>query len=217
MHITCDYELKEWEHTFTEMTKRYSYCSEAYFGLGKIYFSRNLISEALEYFELALKGPKRDPGYCLWAAMSLFYLYKKAQKKNKPALALKIERYWLECLEKNDKDFNSLFIYLHTVLDATEKLKSSKYKPRYQAEDIAVKVKNGDNYKGYLAWTELYVAKGNTEFAIQVLEELIEYYPENPDAYFRLCQLYKPDSDEAWRTAEKMFLSCTTFHMLETK
>ena len=38
MDITSDYELKEWEHIFNAMIKRYSFWHEAYFGLGKIYF-----------------------------------------------------------------------------------------------------------------------------------------------------------------------------------
>lgn len=40
MDITSDYELKECEHIFNVMIKRYSFCHEAYFGLAKIYFSK---------------------------------------------------------------------------------------------------------------------------------------------------------------------------------
>ena len=81
--MTCDYELKECEHTFSNMAKRYSYCSEAYFGLGKIYFSRDHLSKAQEMFEYALKGPKSDPVYNLWAAMTQLYLYRKTKKLDK--------------------------------------------------------------------------------------------------------------------------------------
>jgi Tfp pilus assembly protein PilF len=75
------------------MAKRYSYCSEAYFGLGKIYFSRDHLAKAQEMFEYALKGPKRDPVYCLWAAMTQLYLYRKTTKLDKKFhLAKKIEK-----------------------------------------------------------------------------------------------------------------------------
>lgn len=75
------------------MAKKYSYCSEAYFGLGKIYFSRDHLVKALEMFEYALKGPKRDPVYCLWTAMTQLYLYRKTKKLDKKFhLAKKIEK-----------------------------------------------------------------------------------------------------------------------------
>ena len=68
-------------------------------------------------------------------------------------------------------------------------------------------IKQVNNYKGYLAWTEIYISKDKKKFAIEVLEELIEFHEEVPEAYFKLCHLYKPNSDEALETAEKMFLS----------
>lgn len=74
-----------------------------------------------------------------------------------------------------------------------------------------------DEYKGYLAWVEVYVRRGNNKFAVEVLEELIEYYPGNPEGYFRLWRLKKESPSQAIEVAEKMFLSCTNFYTLETK
>ncbi|CAI2360996.1 unnamed protein product [Moneuplotes crassus] len=218
MHITCDYELKECEYLFEDMADRYSYCPEAYFGLGKIYFSKNLIDKALGMFELSLQGPKRDPVYCLWAAMALLYMLqttKSSQKKLK--ILHNIEIYCTECLESQSQDTNALFILLFATLSGMSQFSEKKYAPKYSPEDIAVFIKEINNYKGYLAWTEIYLYKDKKKFAIEVLEELVEFHPQIPEAYFKLCQLYNPDSDEAFETAEAMFLHCTNFHMLETK
>jgi hypothetical protein len=63
----------------------------------------------------------------------------------------------------------------------------------------------------------IYLHQGKKQFAIDVLEELIEFYPENPEAYFKLWSLLNKDTDESLEVAEKMFLCCTNFYMLETK
>lgn len=46
---------------------------------------------------------------------------------------------------------------------------------------------------------------------------MLEYYPENPEAYFKLWRIKKRDSDESLDVAEKMYLCCTNIFMLETK
>jgi hypothetical protein len=52
----------------------------------------------------------------------------------------------------------------------------------------------------------IYLHQGKKQFAVDVLEELIEFYPENPEAYFKLWSLLTKDSDESQEVAEKMFL-----------
>ena len=165
MHITSDYELKEWDHIFSAMVTKHSYCPEAYFGLGKIYFSRNHLTKALEMFEHALHGTKRDPVYCLWAAFTLLYLYRRAKKIDKKiSIAIRIEEYTLEWLGMNNHDINALFILLYLVLDVTTNLSNSGFEPQYSPEDLAVWAKEIDNYKGYLAWVEVYLHRGNKRF-----------------------------------------------------
>jgi hypothetical protein len=81
---------------------------------------------------------------------------------------------------------------------------------------LASWAKEADNYKGYLAWVLIYI-KRKKDLAMDVLEELVEFYPENPEAYFKLWSIIKRDTDESLEIAERMFLSCTNFYMLETK
>ena len=91
------------------------------------------------------------------------------------------------------------------------------YTPKFTAEDLAVMAKDIDQYKGYLAWVEVYILRSENEFAINVLKELIEFYPENPEAYFKLCQIYKHKPDDVLEIAEQWFLMWTNFYNLEIK
>lgn len=168
-------------------------------------------------FEYALKGSKREPIYCLWSALSLLYLFRRANSTEKKLrLASKCQKYAIESLEANYYNLNAVFILLNLYLEARV-LGEFDFKPEFTAEDLAVWAKEVNEYKGYLAWAEIYIKRGDIKFAKEVLEELIEFYPENPEAYFRLWKLVKKDSDEALELAEKMFVCCTNFYMLETK
>lgn len=103
------------------------------------------------------------------------------------------------------------------VLDLEINSKTIKLNPRYAAEDLALWIKEADSYRGYLAWSEVYISRGKTKFATEVLEELIEFYPGNPEGYFRLWSMNKQNPSVSMEVAGKMFLCCTDFYTLETK
>jgi len=47
--------------------------------------------------ELSLRAPKRDSVYLLWAALTLYYLYKRCTDVQcKKQYALKVEQYTIE-------------------------------------------------------------------------------------------------------------------------
>jgi len=134
----------------------------------------------------------------------------------------------LVCTDTFNKDLNALFIYLKLVLDLEVIAADVRLTPKCSPEDIALMIKQADTYKGYLAWAEICVSreksqnnkmflpKGNKRFAVEVLEELIEFYPENHEAYFRLWSLYETEPHKAIDVAEKMFLCCTNFHNISS-
>lgn len=66
-----------------------------------------------------------------------------------------------------------------------EKNKSElKVKPKFVLEDIAVRIKELDEYMGYMAWSEIYLSrKDKVEFGLSVLNELVEFYPNAIFAY----------------------------------
>jgi len=86
MNITSDYELKECEYIFNMMIQKYNTCAEAYFGMGKVYFSRNLMKQALDMFENAVNKQKKDPVYNLWISMTLYHIYRILDKMQKRSL-----------------------------------------------------------------------------------------------------------------------------------
>lgn len=219
MNVTSDFEIKRSEGIFASMIKKSDECHEAYFGLGKILFFKNEINKAIEMFELAIKYYEEDPVYCLWAAFTQFYLYKRCARHSvrKRDYALKTEHYAHVCIKSNKKDANALMIMLNLVLDLEKHSDLVKMIPKYHPEDLAVLIKEADDYKGYIAWAHIYISRDNIEFASNILDELIDFYPNNIEAYFKLWSLKKSKPQEAMDVAEKMFLSCTNFYTLETK
>jgi tetratricopeptide (TPR) repeat protein len=106
----------------------------------------------------------------------------------------------------NDGDTNSLFLLLYITLDFNKTFTNYEIQLTHTVEDIAVWIKNINEYKGYIAWAEIYFGRGDSEFTVQTLEELIQIYPENPEAYFKLWSLYENGSEESLEIAEKCFL-----------
>ena len=146
---------------------------------------------------------------CIEGVQSIFLANKQ--------LAVKVEKYASEWLIVNKHDINALFILLHLVLDLEVNSKTIKLKPRYAAEDLALWIKEANDYRGYLAWSEVYITRGKTKFATEVLEELIEFYPGNPEGYFRLWSMNRENHSISMEIAGKMFLWWTDFYTLETK
>jgi hypothetical protein len=59
-----------------------------------------------------------------------------------------------------------------------------KIKPKFSIEDLAVRIKSNDEYLGYLAWAEVYLTRPEkVDFGLSVLKELVDYYPNNMEAY----------------------------------
>lgn len=169
-------------------------------------------------FKNAKNSIKKDPVYNLWTSLTLYYLYQMWNKKEKKLnIAFEIEEILLEALKMNDRDTNSLFLLLYITLDFNKTFVNYEIQLTHTVEDIAVWIKSINEYKGYIAWAEIYFGRGDSEFTIQTLEELIQIYPENPEAYFKLWSMYENGSEESLEIAEKCFLWVTNFFMIETK
>jgi hypothetical protein len=219
INVTSDFEIKRCEGIFASMIRKSDECHEAYFGLGKILFFKNEIPKAVEMLQLAIELFGEDPVYCFWAAIAQFYLYKRCERHSvrKRDYAAKTEHYANVCIKYNKKDTNALFIMLNLVIDIDNNKDVINLVPKYHAQDLAVMIKEADCYKGYIAWAYIYIARGSVEFAVDVLEELIQFYPSNIEAYFKLWSMKRSKPEEAMEVADKMFLSCTNFYTLETK
>ena len=221
MHINIysDFDIKKYESIFASMASKYNEWHKAYFGLGKILFCKNELNKALEMFELAIKTHNSDPSYWLWAAFVWLYLYRQCPKHlpSKNKFASKVEKYSIEWLKIDKKEVNVLFILIQLVLDIESSTSATKIKPKFAAEDLAVMIKQANDYKGYVSWSEIYICRGKTKFATDVIEELIDYYPDNPEAYFRLWSLYNKFPSSTLSIAEKMFTKWYNHKSLETK
>ena len=219
MNINSDYDIKRWESIFTSMASKYNDWHKAYFKLGKILFCKNELKRALEMFELAIKTYNMEPSYCLWASFTSLYLYNRWPKHlpSKNTFAAKVEKYAIEWLRLNKQEVNAMFILISLVLDIEISNSATKIKPKFAVEDLAVMIKEVDDYKGYISWSEIYIWRGKTKFATDVLEELIDYYPDKSEAYFRLWSLYNKFPSSTLEIAEKMYSHCSNFKNLDAK
>lgn len=77
------------------------------------------------------------------------------------------------------------------TIDLEKNKAELKIKPKFVVEDIAVWIKELDEYMGYLAWAEIYISKKDSkvEFGLSVLNEMVEFYPNLIFAYIRLWNI----------------------------
>jgi predicted Zn-dependent protease len=124
-------------------------------------------------------------------------------------------------LDNNPNSLASGFIMIK-LLTHVEKYQSElggvKFKKK--AKDQAQLIKKADEYFGYLAWAEIYVStKDKREVAIQVLEDLTRDYPNKPQAYLRLWDIYNVtgNKSKSYDIAEKLFLYGTGYSSIEIR
>ena len=54
----------------------------------------------------------------------------------------------------------------------------------------AARIREIDDYYGYLAWTEVFMNDNLVHKGLHVLQELIRCFPTRPEAYFKLWEYY---------------------------
>ena len=195
---------------------------EAHFALAKILFYKNSLNEAVEEVEKSIECLHQlDTEYLLWASFICYTRFIVAKSsENRKTYGEKAQKYALACLKIDPNNNNCLFILLFITLKLIEHKAKLKIKPRYSPEDLAVKIKENNEFLGYLAWAEVkFQDKKTVQFGINILQELVMRFPNNLETYIRLWVAYDTNRDEMNKieTANKMFILGTSFLVLETK
>ena len=90
-----------------------------------------------------------------------------------------------------------MWLLLDTVLSLEPGSKLSR--------KIASKIKKIDEYFGYLAWNEVFNSEKNPDRGISILQELISFDPNRPEAYFKLWKYYY--TNQQYRESEEIAAS----------
>lgn len=77
----------------------------------------------------------------------------------------------------------------------------------------AARIRDMDEYYGYLAWSEVFINENLVQKGIHVLQELIRCFPTRPEAYFKLWQHYNGQKQhkKSLQVAAECFLRITEY------
>jgi hypothetical protein len=115
------------------------------------------------------------------------------------------------------KNINALFVLLNLSILLQKNQAYLQIEIKHCPEEYALKIKEMDNYLGYLAWAEIYLATKKTEkFGRNVLRELVKEYPSQPEGYLRMWSI-KFEDDFMLEISEKMFIMGTEVTTFEAK
>lgn len=82
-----------------------------------------------------------------------------------------------------------------------------------QPQVTAARIREIDDYYGYLAWSEVFFHENLVEKGVHVLQELIKSFPTRPEAYFTLWKHYetKKMHKESFQLATECFMRVTEY------
>ncbi|CAG9335500.1 unnamed protein product [Blepharisma stoltei] len=201
--IIPDFELKECKLIFNEILTKNIKSHEANFGMCRLYAYEGRYGLAMIYIKDALQISPNDKLYNLWYAMlnmkTIFELDNISQKSLPSG-----SRMWC-CGSRSAGQFSVVFpqliekltifqgeidvlwclmtLSLKNCLEIGREIEN----PRF----YAAKIKEIDNYYGYVAWSDiLFSEEGQEAKGRDTLRECIMQYPNRPEAYIKLWQYY---------------------------
>lgn len=184
--------------------KNYALCKENHencFEMGKLQCHLQDYHKAIEFFSLATRYSQFNPKYELWNSIIALKVVKNPSDLYKNSLlpccndrakvspkSLFMEK--LLKLEKIPENIESLWGMMELSQNSLLKPGKNVQNSRFYAS----KIKNLDNYYGYLAWAKIFLKEKN-ENAIKILLNLIETYPKGPEAYYLAWDYYFANKD----------------------
>lgn len=144
-------------------------CHEACFGLAKIYYHLNRLDRAHDFIAKACRMRPRDKVYSLWNSLIAFYRvsFGNLSSVNDPKELPSLKKQMQDCystlaagLEVAPDSLATLFMLLKLCAYA-ERYEQTRFQGlrfKRKARDFALRIKNADEYMGYLAWAEIYVS-----------------------------------------------------------
>ncbi|CAG9320552.1 unnamed protein product [Blepharisma stoltei] len=207
-NIIPDYEFNRSKEIFLQMLSKADDSHELHFGIAKLLAYENNFEQALRHLKKAIEISE-DKAYKIWYIV----LYLRALKDpsingviSSVELGNSWKWYnWFCCTnQRKAQSFHLIYRELLSILNkvnpSIENLWANmiiaQTKTLFEGLEIespmyyATKIKEIDNYYGYLAWAEIYAQDRNYKKSIEILKELVKIYANRPEAYMKLWQIY---------------------------
>ncbi|CAG9326692.1 unnamed protein product [Blepharisma stoltei] len=200
-----DYELQECKVVFTEMLNKSEKSHEAYFGLGRLMAHEGKYVVAIQHIKKALSIMPQDTIYNLWyIALNMRLPNDRRSEKQAPPSPSFLDSL-ICCGNREKEEPKNVYKDSYKVLSTAEKqlevlwaLMEISIKKVFSVDTnidlpkyFAYQIKEIDDYYGYLAWSEiLFEDEKEWQKGLHVLKELVNGYPDRPEAYIKLWQHY---------------------------
>lgn len=218
--VISDYEMSKCKKIFKSILDKEPLCHEAQFGLGKLLAHQGLVDRARKHVGNALGIVPYDKLYKIWNAV----LQKKEFKNRAEAVsACNLSKYlFVEYPNQLEILWGRMRLGFSKLVECPKDLE--------QPQVSAARIREIDDYYGYLAWSEVFMntpapkrvllplttqnpSENLSEKGVHVLQELIRCFPDRPEAYLRLWQYYTTNSqhNQALEVATECFLKVAEY------
>ena len=188
MDVVPDIELAKYKEVCCDMISKLSNCHEAHFGLAQILAHEGIYEQAEQHLNIALSEEKNSEIYNMWLAVIKSLNLDNKQKAITAKRLCECKRY-IALIRRNYTKIELYWalmnISLYDYLIINQEIECPQH--------YASKIKEIDDFYGYLAWSEVYIrsqAHSNQEKSENILKELIKLYPSRPEAYIKLWYYY---------------------------
>ncbi|OMJ76044.1 hypothetical protein SteCoe_24679 [Stentor coeruleus] len=196
--VISDYEIKKCKKVFKGILCKLPDCYEAHFGLGKILAHQGILDRARKHLKRALDLCPMDKLYKTWNAA----LQNTAFRNRTEALAVcnMFKGMFAEYPAQLEVLWGMMRLGFCKFLESPKDLE--------QPQVTAARIREIDDYYGYLAWSEVFMNDGLKEKSLHVLHELIRCFPTRPEAYFKLWEHYTKNAQhkQALQIASECFI-----------
>ncbi|CAG9330030.1 unnamed protein product [Blepharisma stoltei] len=203
--IIPDYELFHCRAIFNNLLKSNQACYEAIFGLAKLLAHESKYDESIQLVKDALKLKPNDQLFQTWYA----FLQMKNARKTKSE-ALKNKALFESLLRNYPNEIELLWGLMELSLSGLLAHRVEIEVPQH----YATKIKDIDNYYGYLAWSAIFSSEGKEQKSLDIIKELARLNPTKPEAHLFLWDYYYhkiQDYSAAEDVSTEAFLKITEY------
>lgn len=179
------YLVPDFEKAYCRESFQSNLCHESMYGLGRLWSLEGKFYTALEYMKRA-NNMSNDELYKLWLALIKVKIGKDIESE--PVNLNFFQRLWCcSSIRKRNGTFEDLEMLRPSIesywgmLEISLKGFSELEKPEFYAS----RIKEKNEYYGYLAWAEIYYRRNDHQNFNHLISELINKLGKKPEAYIK--------------------------------
>ena len=179
------YLIPDFEKTCCRTSFETTLCHESMFGLGRLWALEGKFYTALEYLKRAA-NMRNDEFYRLWSSIVKVKIGKEIDSE--PVSLNFFQRLW--CCSNTRKRYGAID-ELEVISPSVEtywamlEIALKGFTEVEKPEFYATRIKEMDEYYGYLAWAEIYFRRNDNENFSGLISEIIKKYACRPEGFVK--------------------------------